>query len=59
MSIERISPRQECADRAKAAGLTPFILASAGVAALGGAVGLTGKQRVTAAGIAAILFIAI
>lgn len=46
-------------DEAKAAGLTPFIVGGLAVAAFGGRAGLTRQQRTCAAGIAALLFIAI
>ena len=48
-----------CDDEAKAAGLTPFIVGGVAVAALGGAVGLNGKQRACAAAIAVALFLGI
>lgn len=53
------SSRQSCADERKAAGLTPFIVAGAAAAALGGRFGLDGKMRAAAGGIAALLFLAI
>lgn len=54
-----VSARERCSDERKAAGLTPFIVGGAALAAFGGKLGLDSTQRKAAGGIAALLFLAI
>ncbi len=54
-----VSAAQRSSDERKAAGLTPFIVGTAAVAALGGSIGLDGKQRAAVGAVSVLLFLAI